>query len=60
MRIRNPAKNEEKNTEEHFFDLKLQFTYVQATGEAFIPQKRTSSTSKFTRNMWKANPVYLT
>ncbi len=29
-----------------FFDQKLQFTYVQATGEAFGPQKRTSSTSK--------------
>jgi hypothetical protein len=35
------------------FDQKLQFTYplatikdVQATGEAFSPQKRTSSTSK--------------
>jgi hypothetical protein len=29
-----------------FFYQKLQFTYVQATGEAFSPQKRTSSTSK--------------
>jgi hypothetical protein len=36
-----------------FFDQKLQFTYpkasikdAQATGEAFSPQKRTSSTSK--------------
>ncbi len=36
-----------------FFDQKLQFTYpqafledVQATGETFSPQKRTSSTSK--------------
>jgi hypothetical protein len=31
-----------------FLDLikKLQFTYVQATGEAFNPQNRTSSTSK--------------
>jgi hypothetical protein len=28
------------------FDQKLQFTDVQATGETFIPQKRTSSTSK--------------
>jgi hypothetical protein len=26
-----------------FFDQKLQFTFVQATGEAFSPQKRTSS-----------------
>jgi hypothetical protein len=29
-----------------FFDQKRQFTYVLATGEAFSPQKRTSSTSK--------------
>jgi hypothetical protein len=29
-----------------FFDQELQFTHVQATGEAFSPQKRTSSTSK--------------
>jgi hypothetical protein len=29
-----------------FFYHKLQFTFVQATGEAFTPQKRTSSTSK--------------
>jgi hypothetical protein len=29
-----------------FFGQKLQFTYVQATGEAFSPQKRTSSISK--------------
>jgi hypothetical protein len=29
-----------------FLYQKLQFTYVQATGEAFSPQKRTSSTSK--------------
>ena len=28
------------------FDKKLQFTDVQATGEAYSPQKRTSSTSK--------------
>jgi hypothetical protein len=28
------------------FDHKLQFTYVQATREAFSLQKRTSSTSK--------------
>jgi hypothetical protein len=46
----------EKITAEHFyifFDQKLQFTYPkaslkdnQATGEAFNPQKRASSTSK--------------
>jgi hypothetical protein len=40
----------EKNTAEIFFISflykKLLFTYVQATGEAFSPQKRTSSTSK--------------
>jgi hypothetical protein len=29
-----------------FLDQKLQFTYVQATGEDVNPQKRTSSTSK--------------
>jgi hypothetical protein len=29
-----------------FFYQKLQFTYVQVTGEAFSPQKRTSSASK--------------
>ncbi len=29
-----------------FFDQKLQFNYVQATGEAFGPQNRTSCTSK--------------
>jgi hypothetical protein len=29
-----------------FFDQKLQFTYVQATGEAFSSQKRASSSSK--------------
>ncbi len=29
-----------------FFDQKLQFTYVKATGEAFSPQNRTSSTLK--------------
>jgi hypothetical protein len=29
-----------------YFDLKWQFTYNQATGEAFSSQKRTSSTSK--------------
>jgi hypothetical protein len=29
-----------------FDEQKLQFTYVQATGEAFSPQKRTFSTSK--------------
>jgi hypothetical protein len=29
-----------------FFDRKLQFTYVQGTGEACSPQKRTFSTSK--------------
>jgi hypothetical protein len=28
-----------------FFNQKLQFTYVQATGEAFSPQKRTLSSS---------------
>jgi hypothetical protein len=28
------------------FLIKLQFTYVQAIGEDFSPQKRTSSTSK--------------
>ncbi len=28
------------------FDQKLQFTYVQATEEAFSPQKRTSCTLK--------------
>ncbi len=42
-------KTEEKNTTEIFFiffDQKMQFTYVQATGEVFSPQKRTSSTSK--------------
>ncbi len=31
---------------EIFFDQKLQFTYVLATGEDFNPQKRTSRTSK--------------
>jgi hypothetical protein len=35
-----------------FFDQKLQFTYVQATGEDFSPQKRISSTSK--------NKIFLT
>ncbi len=39
-----------KNTAEinfiSFVDQKLQFTYVQATGEAFSPQTRTSSISK--------------
>jgi hypothetical protein len=43
------AKIEEKNTAEIFnifFGSKLQFTYVQATGEAFTPQKRTSCTSE--------------
>jgi hypothetical protein len=39
-----------KNTVENFllsvFEQKLQFTYVQATGEAFSPEKRTFSTSK--------------
>jgi hypothetical protein len=36
-------KTEKKNTARKFsfFDQKLQFTYVQATGEAFSPQKRT-------------------
>jgi hypothetical protein len=36
------------NTNEKFifFDQKLQFIFVQATGEAFSPQKRTSSTSE--------------
>jgi hypothetical protein len=38
---------EEKNTDEKFFfDQKFQFTYVQATVEAFSPQKRTNSTLK--------------
>jgi hypothetical protein len=46
------TKNWKKFTAEIFFiyfvDQKLQFTYpdVQATGEAFSSQKRTSSTSK--------------
>jgi hypothetical protein len=41
------TKTERKNTEDKFFYQKLQFTnYVQATGEAFSPQKRTSSTKK--------------
>ncbi len=50
------SKIEEKNWDEFFFFYqKLQFTYplalasiknVQATGEAFSPQKRTSSTSE--------------
>jgi hypothetical protein len=35
-----------------FFDQILQFNYVQATGEAFSPQKSTSCTSK--------NEIYLT
>jgi hypothetical protein len=35
-----------ENLFQSFFDQKLQFTYVQATGEAFSPQKRTSNTSK--------------
>ncbi len=39
-------KTEEKKTDEEFFDQKLQFTYVQATGENFSPEKRTSSTLK--------------
>jgi hypothetical protein len=44
-------KFKERNTAENFFylffDQKLKFTYVQATGEAFSHQKkRTSSTSK--------------
>jgi hypothetical protein len=30
----------------NLMDQKLQFTYVQDTGVAFSPQKRTSSTSK--------------
>ncbi len=29
-----------------FFDQKLHFTYIQATGEAFSPQKKTSGTCK--------------
>jgi hypothetical protein len=34
-----------KNTAENLFLIKiLQFTFVKATGEAFSPQKRTSST----------------
>ncbi len=36
-------KTEEKK---YIFDQKLQFTSVQAIGEAFSPQKRTSSSSK--------------
>jgi hypothetical protein len=39
-------KNTKTNTDENFFDQKLQFTYVQATGENFSPEKRTSSTPK--------------
>jgi hypothetical protein len=45
-------KLKKKNIAEFFlylffiFDQKLQFTYVQATGKALSPQKRTSSTSK--------------
>jgi hypothetical protein len=42
-------KLKKKNTAENFsylFDKKLQYTYVQATGEAFSPQNRTSSTLK--------------
>jgi hypothetical protein len=43
-------KLKKKNTIESFlisfFDHKSQFTYAQATGEAFIPQNRTSSISK--------------
>jgi hypothetical protein len=58
------TKNLKKFTAEQkfiFFDQKLQFTYlqafikdVQATGEVFIPQKRTSSTSKleFSSLLW--------
>jgi hypothetical protein len=40
------TKTEEKNSRKFilsFLDKKLQFTYVQATGEAFSPQKRISS-----------------
>jgi hypothetical protein len=36
----------EKVQMKKYFDPKLQLTYVQATEEAFHPQKRTSSTSK--------------
>jgi hypothetical protein len=39
-------KLKKKNTDENFFDQKLQFTRVQARGEAFSLQKRISSTSK--------------
>ncbi len=42
-------KLKKKNTTEifiYFFDQKLQFTYVQATGEASSAQRRTSSISK--------------
>jgi hypothetical protein len=43
-------KQKKKNTAEifftSFFDQKLQFTYVQTTGEAVSLKKRTSSTSK--------------
>jgi hypothetical protein len=44
-----PKTEEEKKQQkffEVFFDQILQFTDVQATGEAFNPQKRTSRTSK--------------
>jgi hypothetical protein len=39
-------KLKKKNIDEKFLDQKLLFTFVQAPGEDFSPQKRTSSTSK--------------
>jgi hypothetical protein len=49
-------KQKKKNTAENFsflfFSSKLQFTYFQATEEAFSPQKRTSSTSKKMKKMF--------
>jgi hypothetical protein len=39
-------KSTAKNVSKSFFDHKLQFTYIQAAGKAFSPQKRTSIPSK--------------
>jgi hypothetical protein len=46
-----PKKKLQQNFFSILFDQKLQFTYVQVTGEALNPQKRTSSTSKNERNL---------
>jgi hypothetical protein len=43
---KNGRKKYSRNFFKIFFDQKLQFTYVKATGEAFSPQKRTSNTSR--------------